>query len=205
MKKVAVIIILFALYTLIVCKIPIITEWDRIVISTIQEKMTNIPEWINKLNSINTYNTMLYGPIIIGGIYLFIRKLYPQIVVLAASPFIAFGFNILFKGIIQRPRPPYELQIGTHTNSFSYVSSHTIIMFCLWSMIIYYVNKNCKNKFLKYSIITFSTIWILFSGFSRIWLGVHNPTDVIGAYILGSIFVVTYIKISKAIEKRQNK
>ena len=202
MKKAAVIIILFALYTFIVCKVSIITDWDRAIIMAIQTKMSNMPHFLYLLNSKEIYNTMLYGPIIAGGIYFLIKKLYPHIVILAASPFIAFGFNIFFKGIIKRPRPPYELQIGPHTNSFSYVSSHTIIMFCLWGMIIYYTNKYVKNRLLKYTIITFSTIWILFSGYSRIWLGVHNPTDVIGAYILGSIFLIIYIKISNALEKR---
>lgn len=202
MKKVAVIIILFALYTFIVCKVSIITDWDRAIITAIQAKMTNISQWLQFLNSPKVYNTMLYGPIIASGIYFLIKKLYPHIVILSASPFIAFGFNIFFKGIIKRSRPPYELQIGPHTNSFSYVSSHTIIMFCLWGMIIYYTNKYIQNKILKYTITAFSVIWILFSGYSRIWLGVHNPTDVIGAYILGSIFLIIYIKTANALEKR---
>ena len=37
-----------------------------------------------------------------------------------------------------------------------------------------------------------SVFWILFVGFSRIWLGVHSPSDVIGAYILGLCLLSVY-------------
>ena len=54
-----------------------------------------------------------------------------------------------------------------------------------------------KNKILKITGIVFSVLWIILLGFSRIWLGVHNPTDVVGAYLLGSVLLILYIKLIK--------
>ena len=61
----------------------------------------------------------------------------------------------------------------------------------------WYINKFCKYKKLKISLILIGISWIIFVGFSRIWLGVHNPTDVLGAYVLGSFLLYLYITFLK--------
>jgi undecaprenyl-diphosphatase len=101
--------------------------------------------------------------------------------------------NCIIKLLVHRVRPPYQLQIGgIHPDSFSYVSSHSLIVFCLWGVVIYFINKYVENKKIKTILFSLSIFWILFVGFSRIWLGVHNPSDVIGAYILGLCLLSVY-------------
>ena len=202
MKKALIILILFALFTVLVCNFSIITDIDRNIIIFLQQKIHLSSELASILSSKKIYHSMIYTPIAIGIIYFIIKKLYYHIAILIAAPYIAYGFNIIFKNIIARPRPPIELQLGTHSISYSYVSNHTIIMTCIWGMIIFYTNKYCKNKIIRRIITVFSILWIVFSGFTRVWMGVHNPTDVIGAYILGSFFLLVYIKTANLISKR---
>jgi len=202
MKKALIILILFALFTVLVCNFAVITDIDRSIIIFLQHKLNISPEIAAILTSKKLYYGMIYLPIIIWIVYFIINKLYYHIAVLIASPYIAYGFNTIFKNIIARPRPPIELQLGTHSISYSYVSNHTLIMTCLWGMIIFYTNKYCKNAIIRRIITIFSFLWIIFSGLSRILLGVHNPTDVIGAYILGSFFLMVYIKTANLISKR---
>ncbi|MBQ4122208.1 phosphatase PAP2 family protein [bacterium] len=197
MKKIGILILLFALYTFLVCHFSVITEWDKNIIIFVQEKMSNLPDWTINISGQKLYDVMLYIPMIIGGIYFAVKKHYLNGIMLILSPYIAYWFNLFFKGLINRPRPPLELQIGTHTATASYVSTHTMMMMCLWGLIIFYMNKYCKNQTLKFSVNTFSVVWILLSGFNRIWLGVHHPTDVIGAYILGLIFILIYVRMAK--------
>lgn len=197
MKKIIITVLIFAVYTLLVCNVPTISEVDTTIIKFIQHNL-NIPRsYTSILSGQALYYTMLYLPIIIGCICLASKKLYKHIIILSASPFIAYYINALFKNFIARPRPPIILQIGTHSASYSYVSTHTLVMFCVWGMLIFYINKYCTNQFYRYLVITFSVIWIILAGLSRIWLGVHNPTDVIGAYIMGSILLMIYTEISK--------
>ena len=110
-------------------------------------------------------------------------------------------FNSLFseglKMVIQRPRP--EIMQLTRKSSFSFPSSHTLASVSLCGIILYFVLKSEADKNLK---IIFSTILVLLPvliGISRIYLGVHNASDVLGGAILAMILLLIEISI---IEKK---
>ena len=198
-KYIIALIILFIIYAVIVNTCPEITQWDRSIIVALQEYLKNIPLWIPSLMDTELYASMIVIPIIVGGIYFFRKYLLIDLVLFASAPLVAYIFNHIFKMIIQRPRPPLELQIAVQPGNYSFVSSHTFITCSLWGLVIYYLNRYCQNKILKYSGITLGVIWMAFVGFSRVWLGVHNSTDVIGGYLLAIILVLVYIRLIKLI------
>lgn len=140
------------------------------------------------------YTTMIVLPLVGFGIFFVKKRLWIDLICIYSIPLITFLLNCIIKPIIKRERPPIELQITTiHPDSFSYVSSHSLVTICLWGMVIWYLYKYCTNK--KFQILGYSIsiLWIIFVGFSRIWLGVHNPTDILGAYILGAILLCLYV------------
>ena len=122
-------------------------------------------------------------------------------VYLGFVPLVTYGLSSILKHIVERPRPPVELHLSVHPGGFSYVSSHTLISFCLWGMVIYYLANHCENKVLRILGFTIATIWMALIGFSRAWLGVHNPSDVLAAYLLGIILLIIYINTRKFFEK----
>ena len=197
----ATLIVIFILVTIIVNSCPTITSWDRELIGTIQNALAFVPLWIPTAFDGILYATMIIIPLLIAWIYFLKQKKYFDIAFLGAVPLITYGLSSILKHIVDRPRPPIELHLSVHPGGFSYVSSHTIISFCLWGMIIYYLINYCENKVLRNIVILISCIWMLAIGFSRIWLGVHNPTDVLSAYLLGTILLMIYIKIRKFFEK----
>ena len=192
MKKITLLILFFSIYTLLIKLCPSITLWDKVFIIKTQELLKNSPLIIPLLPDFKLYSIMIALPLITGSIFYFKNKKYLNIIFLCSIPLITFLLNCVFKHTIQRVRPPYELQLAIHPDSYSYVSSHSLIVFCVWGMVIYFINKNIENKKIKYLLISFCVAWILFVGFSRIWLGDHYPTDVIGAYILASILLNIY-------------
>ena len=197
MKKILfLLILLFIILTVFVCFCPILNQWDKNVIVLVQEKLKDVPTWIPMLLDCKLYSISIIIPILIGIVYFFRQYLFIDVLLFAVSPVVPFLFNHIFKELIQRPRPPYELQM-VHPDSFSYVSSHTLISFCLWGLVIFYLKKYCQNRILKSLGIIFAILWIFAIGLSRIWLGVHYPSDVIGAYIVGSIILILHIKIIK--------
>ncbi len=195
MKKIKFLIIAFALYTIIIMACPDVTAWDKSLIIALQTKLKNLPLFIPLLPDCKLYTLMIAIPLIGGSVYFLKKKEWFKTLFICSIPLITFLLNCIIKPYVHRTRPPYELQQVIHPHSFSYVSSHSLVTFTLYGLIIYYCCKYCPNKYVKYSVITLSCIWILFVGLSRIWLGVHYPTDVFGAYILGFILCTIYSKI----------
>ena len=198
-KYIIALIILFIVYAIIVNTCPAVTHWDRSVIVVLQKYLKDVPLWIPSLMDTELYASLIVIPIIVGGVYFFRKYLLIDLVLFASAPLVAYIFNHIFKMIIQRPRPPLELQIAVQPGNYSFVSSHTFITCSLWGLVIYYLIKYCHNKLLKYSGISIGILWMAFVGFSRVWLGVHNPTDVIGGYLLAIILVLIYIRLIKLI------
>ena len=201
MKKSLLLLAIFIIFSIIVKSCPIIDLWDKAFILHLQGVLKNLPLWIPLLPDCKLYSIMIALPLIVGSILFFQKKEYKSIVFLYSIPLVTFLLNCIIKPLIHRPRPPFEMQLVIHPHSFSYVSSHSLVTICLWGMVIYFIHKYCKNKIWLFVGIILSIIWILFVGISRIWLGVHNPTDVIGAYLLGVFLLSIYTKLfSKGVD-----
>ena len=201
MKKSLLLLAIFINYSIIVKSCPIIDLWDKAFILHLQGVLKNLPLWIPLLPDCKLYSIMIALPLIVGSILFFKKKEYKSIVFLCSIPLVTFLLNCIIKPLVHRPRPPFEMQLAIHPHSFSYVSSHSLVTICLLGMVIYFIHNYCKNKVWRYLGIIFSAIWILFVGFSRVWLGVHNPTDVFGAYLLGLFLLFIYTKLfSKVVD-----
>ena len=200
MKKIIILIILFITYSIIVNTCPVVTQWDRSVILAVQDMLKNLPVAIPDSAGSWMYSSLIAIPIIGGIIYFFRKYLLIDIVLFSSAPAVGYILNkFIIKNIVGRPRPPFDMQLIAHKTSFSFTSNHTVVTAVLWGLVIYYLIKYCKNKTLKICGITFSGLWIIFEGFSRVWLGVHYPTDVIGGYILAIILLLIYIKLIRLI------
>lgn len=201
MRKSLLLLAIFIIFSIIVKSCPIIDLWDKAFILHLQGGLKNLPLWIPLLPDCKLYSIMIALPLIVGSILFFKKREYKSIVFLCSIPIVTFLLNCIIKPLVHRPRPPFEMQLAIHPHSFSYVSSHSLVTMCLWGMVIYFISKYCKNKALKVLGIMISILWILFVGVSRVWLGVHNPTDVIGAYLLGVFLLSIYTKLfSKGVD-----
>ncbi len=202
MKKIIFLIIIFIIYSIIVKFCPIVTQLDRTFIINLQEFLKPLPAGIALLPDCLLYSAMIIFPLITSTIWFAIKKQYVNGIIFLTVPLITFLLNCLIKNAIHRTRPPYELQQIIHPDSYSYVSSHSLVTTCLWGMIIYYFFKYSKNQNINILIVFITIFWTLFVGISRIWLGVHNPTDVFGAYFLGYILILIYIRIDKYLNRK---
>lgn len=205
---------IFVVATLLIKFCPIITEWDKIIISSVQEVFQSVPFMVAMLADSSVYVVMIVLPISFLYFYLYSEKLADKIlairvlaetVSLISVPLLCYLLNLVIKNIVQRPRPPYEFQPLIHPSSYSFVSSHSLITFSLYGIVIFLLLKYCKNVALKSILIFLSVLWVVIVGWSRVYLGVHYPSDVICAYLLGVIILLLYINLFNNIEKRFKK
>ena len=112
--------------------------------------------------------------------------------------------NQILKFIFQRPRP--ELYNLIEETGFSFPSGHMMASTAFYGFLMYLVVKYVKNKILKLILSVMLILIIISIGYSRIYLGVHFTSDVIGGFLISVIYLIIYIKIiSKYIEKGEVK
>ena len=99
--------------------------------------------------------------------------------------------NQLLKNILQRPRPT-EFRIVEETG-FSFPSGHSMVSMAFYGYLIYLIYRYVKNKYLKWTLIVLLSILICTIGISRIYLGVHYTSDVLGGFLISISYLVIYI------------
>lgn len=101
--------------------------------------------------------------------------------------------NIIFKGIIQRDRPLEDFLIIE--SGYSFPSGHSMVSMAYYGLIIYFIYKKIKDKRVRNVLMILIGLLILAIGFSRIYLGVHFASDVIGGFLISIIYLVCVIKL----------
>ena len=99
--------------------------------------------------------------------------------------------NQLLKGILQRPRPT-EYRIIEETG-YSFPSGHSMISMAFYGYLIYLIYKYVKNKYIKWISIVVLSLLICAIGISRIYLGVHYTSDVLGGFLISISYLVIFI------------
>ena len=190
-RKNIIIIISLILFTFITYAIfnNKITQLDQTVHSHIlnirNDTLTNTLIIITNISS-------AYSLIVISILLLAIikKKKIPLLICLNLAS--AYLINATAKIIFTRPRP-----IGINLieeSGFSYPSGHAMISMSYFGFLAYLIYKNSKNKLSKSILIITLILTILTIGFSRIYLGVHYLSDVIGGFLLSIIYLTIYIK-----------
>lgn len=107
----------------------------------------------------------------------------------ACSSFI----NSLLKVIVRRERPDISLWLVSE-NNFSFPSGHSMTSFVFYGIICYFIYNSKISLNNKIVIISLLGLLVILIGMSRIYLGVHYFSDVIGGFLWG--FVVLLLGIN---------
>lgn len=127
-----------------------------------------------------------YTYIVIGALLLIIPRTRNTIgVILAINTSISALANVVLKNIFQVPRPHVNRLIEGTISGYGYPSGHSMNVMAALSMITFLSCLFIFSKSSKIIIALASVFFILLVGYSRIYLGVHNPTDVLGGYFMG--------------------
>ena len=143
--------------------------------------------------------TSIGGPLMVIGICAFL-VFYPKTrwnfgVMVAFGSLITFTTGFIFKSIFARERPDI-LQL-VHEGSYSYPSGHAAVSVVMYLLLAFYIYKTIKSKKMRNFLIIICTIVPIIIGLSRVYLGIHYMTDIIGGWILGILMTLVSYKLYK--------
>ena len=110
------------------------------------------------------------------------------------------GLMMALKGFFQRSRPVLGAPILSETG-YSFPSGHSTVSMCFYGVLIYLVLRHCKEPWARFILCFVLASLIVLIGLSRVYLGVHYPSDVIAGFCIGiawlSLCCCVYLKATK--------
>lgn len=119
-----------------------------------------------------------------------VLKLKKYIVAIWLCLSIIFGallLNYFLKNYYDRPRPFEINQIENlaHASGYSFPSGHSMGSIITYLLITYLLTKKINNNFWRYLVYIMAIFLCLLIAFTRVYLGVHYPTDVMAGFSIG--------------------
>ena len=125
-------------------------------------------------------------------LYLYFKK---ELAYLYALVLICLGTEAnvyLIKILINRARPVADIAYYIEKDP-SFPSGHSAIAMAFFGFVTYYLIHHIQGGRKKSLVILLGTLLILLIGFSRLYLGVHFLSDVLGGFLMGGLWLVAGI------------
>ena len=164
-------------------------ELDTIVREFIKNNMRN--DSLTSILKVLTHFGDTAVAIVIGVLVILLASNNIKRIVLGLDLCSIGGYAYIIKKLMARPRP-VEALIKI-PDSFSFPSGHTFFSFGFYSLILYFVLKSKLKKPFKIILTIIISLLIILVPFSRVYLGVHHFTDIIGGLVLGIFMLLFYI------------
>lgn len=179
-----------------------LTQFDHTIISFIQRFESSLLTAImNGFTSIGSTSVVISISLCS---LLFLYKVLKHRVKLILFIVIVGGHAILnqvLKLFFQRDRPNVHRLI--EIDGYSFPSGHTMITFAVYGTLSFLLWHDISTRSGRIILILFSCIIVLMVGISRIYLGVHYPSDIIGGLLASSIWFTLSIWFYQRYREKQ--
>ena len=161
------------------------SEFDKSISTTMKNyqspELTQIMIDLTALGSVSVITTLF---LVLSSVLLSFRD-WKGLIFLSTSLIGAAIFPPLLKNYFSRPRPE-ELEHLVKVHDLSFPSGHSFGATCLYIALAYYSGKYARSWSQEIYFYLLGFILISLVGLSRIYLGVHFPTDVLGGVASGA-------------------
>lgn len=180
------------------------TEIDTEILQSIYKLHTPLLNQImTGITFLGNGSTLIYFSCIVV-ICLLVSRKFASAFALIIVTFGGLNLNVWLKTIFGRVRPTLWERI-VDANSFSFPSGHAMVSLVVYGFVGYLLIANFPN--FKGLILFCITLLILAIGLSRLYLGVHWPTDIIAGYAAGLVWLISCIfslEILQSLLRKEN-
>ncbi|MCL2366401.1 MAG: phosphatase PAP2 family protein [Oscillospiraceae bacterium] len=163
-----------------------------LIADKIHPTLTTTAVWISNLTHWYSYTPIILMLLILS--HTRVKVGVPVGVALVSSAILG---PIILKNIFAIDRPTINQIVNA--GGFGYPSGHAMNATVFFGMCAVMVVRYARSKVMKVLFFTFAIICMLLVGLSRIYLGVHTLTDVVGGYFAGSAVVCAAVLIERHI------
>ena len=123
-------------------------------------------------------------------------------------PLAIFGSGVIIqtvKLIVQRPRPaavPHGFQPLLHETGYSFPSGHSLIAMTVYGLLGYFALGLCRGRAARLLVRMLTVLVVFAIGASRVYVGVHYPTDVLAGWTAGVPWLVTCLGLHELLTRR---
>ena len=112
------------------------------------------------------------------------------------------ALDVALKHAFRRPRP--VAFFGPTPTSYSFPSGHAFGSLCFYGVLAAILAARVRQRIARFCIWMAAALLIGMIGFSRIYLGVHYPSDVIAGYLAGAVWVAAVLSLDKILAAWRN-
>lgn len=128
---------------------------------------------------------------------LLVARRYADVAMLFGGLIVIMIGNSL-KDVVDRPRPDYQI-FEPIQSSLSFPSGHSLLAVVLGGVLVYLVGQWVKPVLARRAIQAGLVLVVIAMGASRVYMGVHWPSDVIGSYLFGLLALVGLVGLRNAV------
>lgn len=193
--SVGIMIAAFAILTFLVVTIPTFSI-DISITSGLQSINNPFFSWLMTLISWVGFSPQSYTTAVIIVVILYVLGYHWES---TASLITAVGgelLNQLVKALVHRARPSGDLvHVTDLLNSYSFPSGHVMFYTGFFGFMCFLTFTLLKPSWIRTSLLVVFGSHVALVGLSRIYLGEHWASDVIGAYLLGGLCLIGFIQL----------
>jgi undecaprenyl-diphosphatase len=119
-------------------------------------------------------------------------------------PIAVIGSGVIIQGVklvIKRPRPSFFKPL-LHEGGFSFPSGHSLIAMVVYGLLGYFLLHLFRNFWARLSVRIATVLVVVAIGVSRVYVGVHYPTDVLAGWIAGVPWLIACLGLHEVLSRR---
>lgn len=173
--------------------------WDQTIQSWVHGfARPMLTQWMLGLSWIGSPYALVPA-VTLAAVWLWWRGLKDDAVLVAAAAVGGVALNEVMKMHFKRLRPdlPWAL---VQEHSFSFPSGHSVLAMVLYGVIVYKTQDKLRSKWAKAALMVGAALMVAGIGVSRVYLGVHYPSDVAAGYFVGAVWLAAVIASDLLVE-----
>ncbi len=162
------------------------------------------PEWLpGAMRDVTALGSWPVLMIFVGAVAgaLAARRQYHALGLLLAASAGGILLNELLKGFFARPRPGLALRL-TEVRSLSFPSGHAMQSAIIYLTLAAFLARLVEGRALKVYFVAFAFLLSLVVGVSRVYLGVHYPSDVLAGWCAGLAWSIVCWVVARRLQSR---